>query len=155
MILKAGACIRTVLMVGAAAVTSPMLAADAAVGVSLGWGDVAQLFAGLGLVVVMIVALAWALRRLGGLGTGGTGPLQVLGGLSVGPRERVVLLRAGEQQLLLGVAPGRVQTLHIFNEPLATPPAGGDGFAARLQKAMSSRSDSSGQQKAMSSRSDA
>lgn len=141
MTLKAGACIRTVLMVGTTGVTRPAMAADAVVGVSLGWGDLAQLFAGLGLVVVMIVALAWALRRLGGLGSVGTGPLQVLGGLSVGARERVVLLRAGEQQLLLGVAPGRVQTLHVFAEPLATPPAAGDGFAARLQRAMSPRSD--------------
>lgn len=139
--LKAGACIRTVPMLGTTTMTSPVMAADAAVGVSLGWADLAQLFAGLGLVVVMIVALAWALRRLGGLGSVGTGPLQVLGGLSVGPRERVVLLRAGEQQLLLGVAPGRVQTLHVFAEPLATPPTAGDGFAARLHKAMSSRSD--------------
>lgn len=134
--------IRAIPVAGVATLATPTMAADAAVGMSLGWSDLAQLFAGLALVVVMIVALAWALRRLGGLGAVGTGSLEIVGGLSVGPRERVVLLRVGTRQLLLGVAPGRVQTLHVLDEPVATPPVGSDGFAARLQRALSARSDS-------------
>ena len=36
----------------------------------------------------------------------------------MGARERVVLIQVGKQQMLLGVAPGRVQTLHVLDEPL-------------------------------------
>lgn len=134
--------IRAILVGSVATLAVPTMAADAPVGVALGWGDLAQLFAGLGLVVAMIVALAWALRRLGGVRAVGTGSLEVLGGLSVGPRERVVLLRVGTRQLVIGVAPGRVQTLDVLDEPVTTSPVGNDGFAARLQRALSARSDS-------------
>ncbi len=36
--------------------------------------------------------------------------------------ERVVLVQVGKQQLLIGVAPGRVSTLHVLDEPV-TPQA--------------------------------
>lgn len=108
-----------------------------AVGAPLGAADIALVAGGLALVVALIAGLAWVLRRLGGVPAAGRGPLQVLGGLSVGARERVVLLRVGDRQLLLGVAPGRVQTLQVLDPPLALPPASGDGFAERLQRALS------------------
>ncbi|MEG7523045.1 MAG: flagellar biosynthetic protein FliO [Chromatiales bacterium] len=40
----------------------------------------------------------------------------VLGGTSVGPRERVVVVKVDDIRLLLGVAPGRVQTLHVLDQ---------------------------------------
>ena len=36
----------------------------------------------------------------------------------MGPRERIVLLEVGETQLLIGVAPGRIQTLHVLASPV-------------------------------------
>jgi flagellar protein FliO/FliZ len=47
----------------------------------------------------------------------------------VGSRERVILLRAGDKHLLIGVAPGRVQTLHVFDQALQ-PDAKQDAAAA-------------------------
>ena len=91
----------------------------------------------LGLVVVLLALLAgaWLLRRFTRLPPGAAGTLRVLGGLSLGPRERVVLVQAGKIRLLLGVAPGRVQTLHVLDdagqEP-APPAPEGTGFAQRL-----------------------
>ena len=78
----------------------------------------------LALVVALIVGGAWLLRRLGRFSTVADGRLRVLGGASLGSRERVVLMQVGDQQLLLGVAPGRVTTLHIFDQDLAVTPAG-------------------------------
>jgi len=53
------------------------------------------------------------------------------------------LLQVGEQQLLLGVAPGRVQTLHVLEQPLEQPTTARgakrstDGaFADRLRRVM-------------------
>ncbi|MBK5942808.1 flagellar biosynthetic protein FliO [Halorhodospira halophila] len=92
-------------------------------------------------VLAVIVGLSWLLRRFGGGAVGGTGAMRVLGSLPVGQRERVVLVQVGETQLLLGVAPGRVQTLHILETPVTGVGGEADGgqggpFAARLRRLM-------------------
>jgi len=69
---------------------------------------------GLLLVVALVFAAAWGVRRFGRLPTAGNSTLRLLGGIAVGQRERVVLIKAGNQRLLLGVAPGRVQMLHTL-----------------------------------------
>lgn len=76
-------------------------------------GTASLLRLGLGLVVVLalLFGLMVLLRRMGyGQGTG-SGAIEVLASRSLGPRERVVLIRSGERHLLLGVAPGRVAPL--------------------------------------------
>ena len=67
-----------------------------------------------------LFAVIFLLRRVNRMGPGAAaGPLRVIGSASVGAREKVVLVAAGERQLLLGVAPGAVRTLHVFEEPVA------------------------------------
>ena len=81
------------------------------------------------LVVIGAVIVAGRMaRRMRGFGGGTTAGLAVLGQLPVGPRERAVLIRVGQHQLLLGVAPGQVRTLHVFEDPTPahTPTAGAD-----------------------------
>jgi flagellar protein FliO/FliZ len=72
-------------------------------------------------VVGAIFALAWLLRRMQNLKPRGAGALRLHGGLSVGNRERVLWLEAGGKHLLIGVAPGRVQTLHVFDQAPLLP----------------------------------
>ncbi len=102
-------------------------------------GSVLQVFLGLVVVLMLIGAVAWLLRHVLRLQPTMSGQLRILGGLSMGARERVVLLKVGETQLLLGVAPGRVHTLHVLDRPLAEPthetrlPR---GFAAQLGRAL-------------------
>jgi flagellar protein FliO/FliZ len=105
-----------------------------------------RLIVGLGAVVAAIIGLTWFLRRVGGIAHNTGSQLKILGGLAVGQRERVVLLQVGDQQLLIGVAPGRVQTLHVLEQPLEglREPDGSrqvrDGsFADRLRRAMQQR----------------
>ena len=98
-----------------------------------------QILLGLILVLLVIAAVAWLLRRFGHLQSGAGGALRIVGGLSLGPRERAVLIQVGERQLLLGVAPGRVQMLHVLDQELpGAPPVAmpGGGFAARLAAAL-------------------
>ncbi|MDT8387911.1 MAG: flagellar biosynthetic protein FliO [Thiogranum sp.] len=78
-----------------------------------------QLTLGMLVVLGLIMAIAWVLKRSGRFQMAAGGSLRILGGLSMGARERVVLMQVGETQLLLGVAPGRVQTLHVLEKPLA------------------------------------
>ena len=94
-----------------------------------------QLTLGMLLVLALIAASAWLLKRTGRFQIGAGGGLRILGGLSMGARERVVLLQVGDTQLLVGVAPGRVQTLHVLEHPLpvaAGAGASGAGFAEQL-----------------------
>jgi flagellar protein FliO/FliZ len=76
----------------------------------------------------------WLVRRAGGLHISGGSGLKVVAALSVGPRERVVLIELAGEQWLLGVAPGRVNLLHRFEQPVVA--AGSDDFAAKIRQVM-------------------
>jgi len=94
-----------------------------------------QVSLGLLFVLGLIIALAWLFRRYGQPQYAIKGNFKVLGGVHLTTREKVVLLQVGNQQLLLGVAPGRVNTLHILEQPLDlnTMTSGGESaFAKRL-----------------------
>ena len=86
-------------------------------------GSVVQMLLGLVLVLAMVVGAAWLLKRFVVLSGTGTGPIRVIAGASVGPRERVVLVEVGETRLLLGVAAGQVNTLHTMSpsDSIAVP----------------------------------
>ncbi|HEU4620522.1 MAG TPA: flagellar biosynthetic protein FliO [Gammaproteobacteria bacterium] len=76
----------------------------------------------LGLVAVLgvLVVAARALPRLGARGFFGGDALRIVAQLPLGQRERVVVLQVGDRQVMLGVAPGRVEMLHVLEEPLPT-----------------------------------
>lgn len=104
-------------------------------------GGLLQVTLGLLVVVGAIIGGAWMLRRFGHIQNGAHGNIKVVGGVSMGARERVVLLQVGETQLLLGVAPGRIQTLHVLDKPVAVNQSntGGGGFAGRLAELLKQR----------------
>ena len=71
-------------------------------------------------VILLLVAVLVVLKRFNGVSTSMGGDMRVISSVGVGQRERAVLLQVGEQQVLLGVGPGNVRTLHIFDEPAVT-----------------------------------
>jgi flagellar protein FliO/FliZ len=104
-------------------------------------GSLIQTTLGLLVVLAVIGGVAWAFKRFGHFQAGMQGKMKVIGGVSLGARERVVLLQVGEQQLVLGVAPGRIQTLHVLDNPLPidNESTGTTSFSARLQSAIANR----------------
>ncbi len=91
-----------------------------------GIASLGQVTLALGLVLALIFVAAWLMRRLRGFGKTGTGALDVIADLPVGQKERAVLIRVGTQQVLIGVAPGRVSMLHVLDEPVSlAPPSSG------------------------------
>ena len=74
-------------------------------------GSLMQMLFGLAVVIALLLACLWVIRRLA-TPRGSAAAIKVLGAAAVGPRERVVLVRLGEQVLVLGVAPGSVTKLH-------------------------------------------
>ena len=81
-------------------------------------GYLLQVFASLLIVIALMFAVLWALKRVNGVSRGASGQLRVLASVGLGQRERAVLISAGDKQMLLGVAPGSVTTLHIFDQPV-------------------------------------
>ena len=87
---------------------------------------VGQVSLSLMLVVAVLLVLAWAMRRLSRFQPQGAPSLRVLGGLRLGARERILLVEAGDRRLLVGVSPGGLRTLLVFEEGAgreATAPA--------------------------------
>ncbi|MDA8095399.1 MAG: flagellar biosynthetic protein FliO [Betaproteobacteria bacterium] len=102
-----------------------------------------QVLAGLVIVLAAIVGTAWVLKRFVPGQKWAGGALRVVGGLLVGPKERVVLIEIGETWLVLGVAPGRVNALYTLPKPKefeAEPSAQPEGaFPAWLKRALQGR----------------
>ena len=86
----------------------------AGVGPAVPAGSIAQMVLGLALVLALVGALAWLLKRYSGVRGTGSGLIRVIGGAAVGQRERIVLVELGGTWLLVGVAPGQVRTLHTM-----------------------------------------
>ena len=103
-----------------------------------------KLTGGLLLVVLVIFGLAWLMKKLNLNQQSHNGLIRIIAGLSIGTRDRIVLLQIGEEQILLGLTPGRIEKLHTLREPLETPqesdaPA---SFASKLNRLMKEREHS-------------
>ncbi|WP_019556707.1 flagellar biosynthetic protein FliO [Thiomicrorhabdus arctica] len=100
-----------------------------------------QILVSLVLVLVIIFVAAWLLRRYGRFPGVADGHLKVIGALSVGQRERIMLLQVGKEQVLVGVTSNQISMLHLLEEPVQVKdnaPIGGQ-FSQRLQEALKSR----------------
>ncbi len=97
-------------------------------------GTFVSLGVGLVIVVALIYGSAWVIRRMNGMTGMNNGAIKVVSVMALGARERIALIEVGGQQILLGITPSTVRTLHVFDEPIveAGNPASGD-FARRLQ----------------------
>jgi len=109
-------------------VDAPLFAAPAASAAPTSGGGLAEVTLALLAIVALIAGLAWLMKRARGFGTAGRDRIQVLGDRALGPKERCVLVRVGATEILIGVAAGSVNTLHVFpegttTEALAEPPA--------------------------------
>lgn len=91
-------------------------------------------------VLAVILALAWLLRRFGQGGFSGQGDMKIVASLSLGTRERLLVVDVQGQQLLIGVTPQQIRTLHVFDEPVIDPsqPRSAD-FKNKLMAIMQSR----------------
>ncbi|MDO9519538.1 MAG: flagellar biosynthetic protein FliO [Pseudohongiella sp.] len=69
-------------------------------------------------VVGLILALAWLAKRLGGVHFQNAAGMKVLSTLPVGSKEKIAVVQVGDKQFLIGIAPGRVSALHVFEEPV-------------------------------------
>ncbi|WP_150569768.1 flagellar biosynthetic protein FliO [Pseudomonas fluorescens] len=102
-------------------------------------GQLAQMVFGLLLVVGLIFALAWLLRRMQGAAPRGGQVIEIIGSRTIGPRDRLLLVQVGKEQILLGHSPGSIKALHVLAEPVEVPASARPAtpeFAQRLLELM-------------------
>ncbi len=101
---------------------------------------------GLGVIVGLIFLIAWVVKRMGYMQFGGHDEFRVVSSLAVGQRERLIVVEVGGEQILVGVAPGRINKVHTLSTPIETagkgpqPPAA--QFAGKLRQALNRRASS-------------
>ena len=95
-----------------------------------------QMLLGLLLVIGLIFMLAWLLRRVQQIGPRSNQVIKLLANQALGPRERLVLVQVGNEQVLLGLSAGRITPLHVMKEPvhLADAEPATPEFAQRLME---------------------
>jgi len=71
---------------------------------------------GLVVVIALILGLAWILKKYARLPNSNQVDMKVLGGLSLGTREKAILIEVENTRLLVGVTPGHIQTLHVLDK---------------------------------------
>ncbi len=82
---------------------------------------ISQTLGVLAAIVAGIFALAYLLRRVPGIAARAGGALKLVDALSIGTRERILLIDVEGERLVLAVAPGRIERLHVV--PRATAPS--------------------------------
>ena len=101
-----------------------------------------KLTGGLILVVVVIFALAWLVKKFNLAQQSHGGLIRIVAGVSIGTRDRIVLLQVGEEQILVGLTPGRIEKLHTLAEPLnpaGEASAASTSFAEKINRLMGDR----------------
>ncbi len=102
---------------------NPVASPQAAPGPST--GSLLQTIFALILVLSLLAALAWAAKRYGPRVTGSSANLRMVGALNIGGRERIMVVEVGDQWIVVGASPGRVNAL-------ATMPKGDAAAGAAL-----------------------
>lgn len=124
----------------AVAESSRAFAAPDASGVAAGGtaGHMLQTLLALIVVLALVFALAWFLRRMRQSSGRAGAAIEVISQATLGAKERAVLLKVGEARVLVGVASGSVRTLHVLtatesahlDAPVATTGDGATSAAA-------------------------
>jgi flagellar protein FliO/FliZ len=100
-------------------------------------GSLTQLTLSLIAIVALILAIGWLLKRFKLAGPRGSSDMAVIDELKLGPRERIVLVRVGQAQLLVGVGSSGLMPLTPLAMPIVLKTgAGAPAFAERLRDMM-------------------
>ena len=119
-----------------AILATPLLAAPVSgAGATAGNANIIQWLVSCFLVIGLILLLAWLLKKSRLMPNQAQSQLRVLSVLSLGTREKLLVVKVGTEQLVLGMTPANISLLCKLETPLneqsLVPP-----FAAQLAKLM-------------------
>lgn len=87
-------------------------------GSALSHGELLRVIGGLLLVLAIILALYWLIKRLNVVNLRSANGFATIGSMLLGPKEKIMLLKVGEQYLLIGVAAGSITMLYDYGKEL-------------------------------------
>ncbi|MYM35273.1 flagellar biosynthetic protein FliO [Duganella sp. FT94W] len=108
-------------------------------------GSLLQTSLALLFVIALMLGLAWLTKRINPRGLGGAGRnVKLVGSLSVGTRERILVVEVGEQWIVVGASPGRMNALATMprqesGEPLPATALPGANFADWFKQTIDQR----------------
>jgi flagellar protein FliO/FliZ len=131
----------------------PAPAQSAATAAVASAGSLTQIAMVLLLVVGLIAGIAWLLKKLGVARAVGGTTIRVVSGINLSNRERILVVEIADQWIVVGVSPGRINTLATLPRQDAQPsnqgsssgfeaPAG-KNFAQWLKQTMDKRNGAS------------
>lgn len=109
-------------------------------------GGLMQTTFALAFVIALLLGGAWVLKRFGPRGFGGgSNTVKLVGALSVGARERIMVVEVGDQWIVVGASPGRMNALATMprqetpevapgSQPMAAPANFADWFKQTIDK---------------------
>ena len=103
-----------------------------------------QMLFGLLVVLALLMGIAWWLKRFGPVRGSSSSAAKIVGGVSVGTRERIVVVEVADQWIVVGVAPGSVNALSTMPRQelpaqMTTSPQGNTNFSAWLKQTIDKR----------------
>lgn len=131
--------------IAASAIASTAAAAETAA-ISPATG-LLQIFLGLIAVLTLMGVAAWFFKKIGPVNTGNKIPVKIVGGVSVGNRERIMVVEVADQWIVVGVTANQINTLStmqkqekLIEESTSTAPE--NQFSTWLKRTMAKRSES-------------
>ncbi len=94
------------------------------------WAPTLRMILGLGGVLAVLAALAFVAQRLRRGNAFKSGLIEIVSGVSLGGREKVVLLRVGGDEILVGMSPSGMRPLHVIRR---AEPAEFDTYMGTLE----------------------
>jgi flagellar protein FliO/FliZ len=71
----------------------------------------------LSIVVGLIICSAYVLKKMKGNGFQTQGPIKIVASLSLGMKEKIILIQVGDkQQVLLGVSPEKIEKIQSYDQ---------------------------------------
>ncbi len=95
------------------------------------WEPLLRMGISLVLVLGVLGGCVWLAKRLRRGGAFQGGLIQITGGISLGGRDKVVLLKVGDEEILVGVSPAGMRPLHVL--PSKAEPKQFENFMEQTQ----------------------
>ena len=87
----------------------------AGVGSPMSFSYVVQILISFLVVIGFIFVMAWLVRRTGRFGYGTGQVIKIISSISLGMREKILVVEVGGENIVVGVAPGQIRTLHVLD----------------------------------------
>lgn len=89
-------------------------------GSPMSFAYVMQILVSFLIVIGVILFIAWFMKRTGRLGHGGGQLIKIKSSISLGMREKIIVIEVANENIVVGVAPGQIRTLHVMGSGVET-----------------------------------